>query len=166
MVGRQLRNLLKDITMGDLTSTQINEVGKNVYADFLAKNDLEGLQDIVGAFRSVTVPSYGQYVPQSGVIKSNSVTGDDELTISAPEGNEVWCIANMDVANNGLSSINVTVLLRSGSDNVVVANTLAVAGGANVKLDFEPVYLGKDIQLVVQHSADCRIDYYRYNISL
>ncbi len=165
MVGRQLRNLLKDITMGNLTPDQINAVGKNVYADFMAKRDLDGLQDIVGAFRSVTVPTYGQFVPQSGAI--TGVTTDGTATLIEATGNEVIEVMAIDCVNGTLGALTCQLTLTDGVNTIQLTAAETVGPGARKIFSLtNPIYIDSNVKLQATNSGEMTVQVYSSKVAI
>lgn len=142
--NQQLRNILKSINFGELTAAQVNQVGSGVFADINAKSDMKNLNEITNAWRAVTIPSYGQFIPQSGAFFET--TGSDD-TILTPTNNEVYKIIAMQVANETLGGITAKVALQSSSlssNEEVLLYTASVGAGEVIHIS-----QAKDIQLDV-----------------
>jgi len=84
-----LRNLLKNITFGNLQGAQLNSAGTGAYADIRAKASIDAITNIARAWRSVTHPSYGSIIPQTCQVLNVNIEEATE-TILSPTGNEVY----------------------------------------------------------------------------
>ena len=102
--NQQLRNILKSINFGELTAAQVNQVGSGVFADINAKSDMKNLNEITNAWRAVTNPSYGQFIPQSGEFFRVTVA-DSANSIISPTGNEVYRLIGISISNQTLGSL-------------------------------------------------------------
>ena len=136
--NQQLRNILKSINFGELTASQVNQVGSGVFADINAKTDMKNLNEITNAWRAVTNPSYGQFIPQSGEI-TNTSFGDSATPIVSPTGNQVFSVSQISVLNGNLSGGDVTITLTMNAASapflsvpVTVATATAAAGATAV----------------------------------
>lgn len=129
--NQQLRNILKSINFGELTAAQVNQVGSGVFADINAKSDMKNLNEITNAWRAVTNPSYGQFIPQSGAFFE--ATGSAYLL--SPSGNEVYKIILMQIQNPTLGGITATVKLTTSnlaSDEEIQIYTASVGAGETI----------------------------------
>ena len=173
MGNQQLRNILKNINFGTLTASQLSQVGGGVFADINAKGDMTNLTEITNAWRAVTNPSYGQFIPQSGEFFRVTVA-DTANSIISPTGNEVYRIIGISISNQSLGSLNATVTLKTSdgsADNEVLIGGVAVNAGATVAL--EPTNLGTDIFIdsnatldVVSSGASLQFDVYACKVAI
>ena len=171
--NQQLRNILKSINFGELTAAQVNQVGSGVFADINAKTDMKNLNEITNAWRAVTNPSYGQFIPQSGEFFRATVA-DTAQAIISPTGNEVYRVIAISLSNQTLGTLNGTVTLKTsaaGSDNEVEIGGVAVNAGDTAAL--EPTNLGTNIFLdsnatlnVVSSGASLQFDVYACKVAI
>jgi hypothetical protein len=125
MVGdsTEIRQQLRNQSLSDLLSGTIRTVGGRVFPDDLARIDLDALNQIVESWRSTHVQTYGNVLPNSGVIQQGIVDGGG----IQPENNEVIEIVAISTANSGGGPIDYTVSIG----DVALANTgIPPAGGA------------------------------------
>jgi hypothetical protein len=173
MGNQQLRNILKNINFGTLTASQLSQVGGGVFADINAKVDMTNLTEITNAWRAVTNPSYGQFIPQSGEFFRVTVA-DSANSIISPTGNEVYRLIGISISNQTLGSLNATVTLKTsdaGGDNEVVIGEVAVGAGGTSML--EATNLGTNIFLdsnatldVVSSGASLQFDVYACKVAI
>lgn len=93
----EIRQQLRNQSLEDLLSTSIKTVGGRIFPDDLAVIDMDALNQIVSTWRSTHVPTYGQVLPNSGVIAEGIQDGGG----IAPSDNEVIEIAAVALANTG-----------------------------------------------------------------
>ncbi len=106
----ELRNLLKNITFGNLQGSQLNDAGSGAYADIAAKNAIDAISSITEAWRSITHPSYGSVIPQTCEVLNVNLE-EATATILSPTGNEVYEIMGFSLieAAGGTATVNVTI---------------------------------------------------------
>lgn len=118
-----LRNLLKNITFGNLQGAQLNSAGTGAYADIRAKASIDAITNIAEAWRSVTHPSYGSIIPQTCQVLNvelEEATG----TILAPTGNEVYEIMGFSLIESAGASATVEITIEDDTNgNVFVPFT-------------------------------------------
>lgn len=171
MSNQQLRNILKNINFGTLTASQLSQVGGGVFADINAKVDMTNLTEITNAWRAVTNPSYGQFIPQSGEFFQGTVA-DTAQSIISPTGNEVYRVIAISISNQSLGSLNGTVTLKTtaaGADNEVVIGEVAVNAGATSMLnpDYTEIFLDSNATLdVVSSGASLQFDVYACKVAI
>ena len=70
MVGdsTEIRQQLRNQTLGDTITTTINTVGARIFPDDLAVLDLNALNQIVKSWQSTHVQTYGNVLPNTGAI--------------------------------------------------------------------------------------------------
>ena len=102
----ELKNQLKSQNLETLKAASIGRVGGSVFPDAPASNDLSQFDEIVNAWQSVHVPTYGQPIAGTGQLQTIDSTGDFKAS-----GNTVLRVSSMSVENSGidLASGNVTV---------------------------------------------------------
>ena len=112
----ELRNLLKNITFGNLQGTQINDAGKIAFADAAAEQAINQITNISRAWRSVTHPSYNGIIPQTCevlMVELEEATG----TILAPTGNQVYEIQGFSLVETAGASATVDVIINDGTND-------------------------------------------------
>lgn len=112
----ELRNLLKNITFGNLQGTQINDAGKIAFADAAAKQAIEQIVDITGAWKSVTHPSYNGIIPQTCEVVMVELE-EGSGTILAPTGNQVYEIQGFSLIETAGASATVDVIISDGTND-------------------------------------------------
>lgn len=124
MVGdsTEIRQQLRNNTLGDTLATTINTVGGRVFPDDLAVIDLDALNQIVGSWQSTHVQTYGEVLPNSGAIAEGIADGGG----IAPNDNEVLDIVAIDCANAGGAPIEFTL---SVGDLAIINTAIPPNGG-------------------------------------
>ena len=95
--GTEIRQQLRNQTFEDLLVTSINTVGDLIYPDDLAVIDMMALEQIVNSWRSTHVQTYGNVLPNSGVVAEGIADGGG----IEPSNNQVIDIVAVSVANGG-----------------------------------------------------------------
>ncbi len=161
----ELRNLLKNIRFGDLTGNQINDAGKIAYADVGAKQAIEQISDIRKAWSAVTVPSVGQYIPQTGAI--SAVTTDSTATLIEPSGNEIVKVMNIDVINNTLGALTCQLTLTDGVNTIQLTAAETVGTGARKIFSLtNPIYIDSNVKLQATNSGEMTVQVYSSKVAI
>jgi hypothetical protein len=95
--GTEIRQQLRNQNLEELLTSTINTVGKRIFPDDLAVLDLEALNQIVESWRSTHVSTYGNVLPNTGVIAESISDGGG----IEPSNNQVIDITALSVANAG-----------------------------------------------------------------
>lgn len=111
----ELRNLLKNITFGNLQGSQLNDAGSGAYADLSAKNAIDAISSITEAWRSITHPSYGSVIPQTCEVLMVELE-EGSGTILAPTGNQVYEIQGFSLIETAGASATVDVQISDGTN--------------------------------------------------
>ena len=104
-VGTEIRQQLRNQSFENLLTTSLNTVGDRIFPDDLAILDMEALTQIVDTWRSTHVPTYGQVLPNSGVIAE----GINDGSGISPADNEVIDVVAISLANAGGAPVEVSV---------------------------------------------------------
>lgn len=105
--GTEIRQQLRNQTLEDLLISSINTVGDRIYPDDMAVLDMEALTQIVDSWRSTHAITYGQVLPNTGVIAEGISDGGG----LEPLDNQVIDIIAISLANSGGAPVEVTVSL-------------------------------------------------------
>ena len=116
MRGTEIRQQLRNQTLESLLITQTNQVGDRIFPDDMAVLDMEALQQIVSAWRATHTATFGQVLPNTGVITEGIEDGQG----IAVADNEVLELVALSAANAGGAPI--TVSIRIG--DVVLINSV------------------------------------------
>lgn len=111
-----LRNLLKNITFGNLQGSQLNSAGTGAYADIRAKASIDAITEIAQAWRSVTHPSYGSIIPQTCEVLMVELE-EGSGTILSPSGNQVYEIQGFSLIETAGASATVDVIISDGAND-------------------------------------------------
>ena len=147
MGNQQLRNILKSITFGALTAAQVNQVGSGVFADINAKVDMKNLNEITNAWRAVTNPSYGQFIPQSGFVVQETSFADTPVPIMAPSGNEVVEVTYLNIANGNFGGDAIVATLTIASADAAIDDTIQIFSASFAAGTSQIVTLNPSLQL-------------------
>ena len=105
--GTEIRQQLRNQKLEDLLPSSLNTVGDRIFPDDMAILDMEALTQIVQAWRSTHAISYGQVIPNSGVITEGIADGGG----LEPLDNQVIDVVGASCANAGAAPIEITVSL-------------------------------------------------------
>jgi len=95
--GTEIRQQLRNQNLEELLTSTINTVGKRIFPDDLAVLDLEALNQIVESWRVTHVSTYGNVLPNTGVLVESIADGGG----IEPSNNQVIDITAISVANAG-----------------------------------------------------------------
>lgn len=95
--GTEIRQQLRNQNLEELLTSTINTVGSRIFPDDLAVLDLEALNQIVESWRSTHVSTYGNVLPNTGVLAESIADGGG----IEPSNNQVIDITAVSVANGG-----------------------------------------------------------------
>ena len=95
--GTEIRQQLRNQSLEDLITSSIKTVGNRIYPDDMAVIDLLALSQIVDAWRSTHVQTYGNVLPNTGVLAESIADGGG----IEPANNQVIDITAISVANGG-----------------------------------------------------------------
>ena len=143
MVGdsTEIRQQLRNQTLGDTITTTINTVGAGIFPDDLAVLDLNALNQIVKSWQSTHVQTYGNVLPNTGAIAEGIADGGGV----GPNDNEVLDIVAISMANGG--GAPVTVDIRIG-DLVIIGIAVPPTGTTSSELGaIFPITLSKGLAL-------------------
>jgi hypothetical protein len=163
--NQQLRNILKTINFGNLTGANINEIGKNVFADLGAKADITNLQEITNAWRAVTTPAYGQFIPQTSAQFNGPISNIGETAILTPTGNEVFVIWGINIKNASGGALAYTIAIEDSDGNSFNINgdDVPIADGSMPQILDSPLYLDSNQHLVGNATGllTCQVYYFK-----
>jgi len=109
-----IQNQLKSQSLDTVKPAAFKQVGGVIFPDSTANMDMAKLSAIVEAFQSVHSPNYGQPIPQTSVLSTQS--GSE--TILSLTGNEVALIQGVTMTNAGGAPI--VAHLKIGSAIIAV----------------------------------------------
>jgi hypothetical protein len=132
-VTTEIRQQLRNQTLGDLQTGTIQTVGDRIYPDELAVIDLDALNQIVSSWRSTHVQSYGNVLPNSGVLAEGIADGGG----LEPSNNEVIDVLAISCANGG-GSAPIEFELRFGDLPIFGAAT--IPNGTTKSSDFGAIF--------------------------
>lgn len=140
--GTEIRQQLRNESLENLLITTLNTVGDRIFPDDLAVLDLEALVQIVNSWRSTHVATYGNVLPNTGVIAEGIADGGGV----APIDNEVMDIVAVDCANAGGNLIEFTMSIG----DLAIINTAIPPNGGIASTDLGaifPLTLSKGLSL-------------------
>ena len=142
MRGTEIRQQLRNQTLENLLITETNTVGDRIFPDDMAVLDMEALEQIVSAWRVTHTATFGQVLPNTGVITEGI---DDGQGITVGD-NEVIDIVAVSCSNSGGAPVEVSI--RIG--DVVLINTVVdpISGLTSADLGaLLPITLSKGLSL-------------------
>lgn len=148
----QVRDLLRNQTLEDLTSTSVTTVGGRVFPDAAALANLGALTQISDSWKAVHAPTYGQPIPQTG--NAQSLTASEANTfedVIAPTGNQVTMVQFIGLFNaDATTPAQVDVAIVDSNGTAYVASSLNVdpSSFANAfQLGSGPLWLDSNVSL-------------------
>jgi hypothetical protein len=138
----ELRNILKGFNLDSITASNINDIGKAVFADKRAKGDLNDLNDIMSAWRMVHVPTHGNPIPQTSSINTATSVADTHVSLLSPSANQVERVLGFWIHNGTLGNITIQYFYAAKSvpdPFLPLCDVTTVAAGDTV---FIPPYQG------------------------
>jgi len=141
MRGTEIRQQLRNQNLESLLITQTNQVGDRIFPDDMAVLDMEALQQIVSAWRATHTPTFGQVLPNTGVIREGI---EDGQGVSIGD-NEVLEVVAISMANAGGAPINISIQL---GDLVLLAGVVPPTGTSSSEISsILPLTLSKGLTL-------------------
>jgi hypothetical protein len=143
MVGEstEIRQQLRNQSLGDTLATTINTVGGRVFPDDLAVIDLNALNQIVSSWQSTHVQTYGEVLPNSGAIAEGIADGSG-LSVA---DNEVLEVVAISCANAGVGPLEITIGI---GDLIVYAGAVPPTGLSSSEIGAVfPMTLSKGLSL-------------------
>jgi len=123
-----LRNLLKNITFGNLQGSQLNSAGTGAFADIRAKASIDAISNIAEAWRSVTHPSYGSIIPQTCEVVMAEIE-EGSGTVLAPTGNQVYEIQGFSLIETAGASATVDIQISDGINQFAPFTSESLSSG-------------------------------------
>jgi hypothetical protein len=120
--GTEIRQQLRNKTLENTLVDAIKTVGNRIFPDDLAIIDMIALQQIVDAWRSTHAQTYGNVLPNTGLISEGISDGGG----IAPVDNQVMDIVAIDMANAGGAPLEVTISI---GDVAVIMTAIPPNGG-------------------------------------
>jgi len=141
MRGTEIRQQLRNQTLENLLITETNTVGDRIFPDDMAVLDMEALQQIVSAWRATHTATFGQVLPNTGVIAEGIGDGQG---VSIGD-NEVLEVVAISMANAGGAPINISIQL---GDLVLFVGAIPPTGTSSSELgSLFPLTLSKGLTL-------------------
>ena len=103
--GTEIRQQLRNQSLEDLLTSTINIVGKRIFPDDMAVIDMLAYQQIIDSWRATHVQTYGNVLPNTGVILEGIADGSGY----EPSNNEVIDLTAVSVANSGAAPIEFQI---------------------------------------------------------
>jgi len=129
-----IQNQLKSQSLDTVKPAAFKQVGGVIFPDSTANMDMAKLSAIVEAFQSVHSPNYGQPIPQTSVLSTQS--GSE--TILSLTGNEVALIQGVSMTNAGGAPLVAHVKIGTA---VIAVATLDPASTTSLMPDIPSFYL-------------------------
>lgn len=151
-----IRDALQGQTLDGFDPSQFESQGGMIYYSLDSAPNQIDICTLVHTFRSMHLPSLGQFIPQSGEFVSATVA-DTPAPLVSPSNNQVFKVDTIGVANGTVGSITATVTLTDSisepSATVTLASEAVGAGVTKTIVLANPIYLDKNAVLAVQASG-------------
>jgi hypothetical protein len=155
-IKSSIRDALQGQTLDGFNPSQFEAQGGMIYYSLDSAPNQIDVCSLVDTFRSIHLPSLGQFIPQSGEFVSATVA-DTPAKLVGPTNNEVYRIDNISATNGTLGSITAVVALTdsvSEPSSTVTLASQAIAGGATTVITLaNPIYVDKNAVLAVSASG-------------
>lgn len=119
----EVRNQLKSQTLNDVEVTSFKTVGGRVFPDASTIQDTLDLTQIVNAWASVHVPTYGTSIPSSSNVATT--TGDGDIVAPKVGGQEVFRVQMVNIENGGGGEVQVSFEITDQTSSIPVKVPLA-----------------------------------------
>lgn len=148
----ELRNILKDLNLGGITTANIKDIGQSVYADISAKKDLTDLNEIMTAWQMVHAPLSGQPIPSTSSLNTATSLEDEPVRLLLPTVNEVMKVSGFWIHNSTIGNVTVQYFITDTTNTLLIAVTdvTTVAAGVSIMI---PPFSGMDIFLDANTTA-------------
>ena len=150
-----IRDALQGQLLDQFDPSQFESQGGMLYLSLNSAINQMDLISMVQTWQASHLPSFGQMIPQSGIVKKFSV--DDTATaFVTPTNNEVYVCEGISCTGPGLGgddmSINVT--LESGSDVITLVEAAAVGAAATAAIPLSyPIKFDRTMVLKIVDTA-------------
>jgi len=167
-IKSSIRDALQGQTLDGFNPSQFESQGGMIYYSLDSAPNQVDICSLVHTFRSIHLPSLGQFIPQSGEFFTASVA-DTPNSIISPSNNQVFKVDTIGVQNATLGNLTATVSIKTSdpsSDDEVILATETVASGTTKTVSLNnPIYLDKNATLNVK-SSGANLDYtvYAYKV--
>jgi len=162
-----IRDALQGQTLDGFDPSQFESQGGMIYYSLDSAPNQIDICTLVHTFRSMHLPSLGQFIPQSGEFFTATVA-DTPNSIISPSNNQVFKVDTIGVQNATLGALTGTVSIKTtdGGDDEVILATESVASGTTKTISLQnPIYLDKNATLNVKASgANLAYTVYAYKV--
>jgi hypothetical protein len=160
-----VRDALQGQTLEAFDAAQFEALGGKLYYSLGSAMNQVDIHTMVETFRSVHAPSYGQFIPQSSAIVSETIEGGGApSTIMAPSNNEVLVLSQLIFTNETLGNAAVTASINVGINTMqILAETVAL-GSTKVVTFYNVVKLDSNATLTVNADVEITATGYTYKV--
>lgn len=129
-VKSTVRDALQGQTLEDFDASQFEELGGKLYYSLGSAMNQVDIHTMTQTFRSVHLPSLGQFIPQSGAWTEVEVSDDPIQDLIAPSNNEVMGVTMIGLHNQTLGSLDITITLwdREDEKSIIISSQTLTAG--------------------------------------
>ena len=165
-----IRDALQGQTLDGFDPSQFEAQGGMIYFSLDSAPNQIDVCTLVNTFRSVHLPSYGQFIPQSGAVFNDSF-GDTPVPIIKPTNNEVVVLTHMSITNSNLGGPGLVATLSMNtqsapflSASVTLVKT-TVPDGETVIVDLtNPIKVDSVNSLSIVGTGSMTVQYYTHKV--
>jgi len=159
-----IRDALQGQTLDGFDPSQFESQGGMIYYSLDSAPNQIDICTLVHTFRSMHLPSLGQFIPQSGEFVKATVA-DTPAALLSPSNNQVFKVESIQAVNGTFGSITATITITDDvanpSSSVIVASQAIGAGETDVITLANPLYVDSKAILAVSASG-ASIDFTAY----
>ncbi|AXH78633.1 MAG: hypothetical protein [Circular genetic element sp.] len=161
-----IRDALQGQTLDGFDPSQFESQGGMIYYSLDSAPNQIDICTLVDTFRSMHLPSLGQFIPQSGEFVEETVA-DTPQSLIKPINNQVFKVDTIGVQNGSLGALTATVSIKQplpGSGEVIIANESVAAGTTKTVSLQNPIYLDSNAELSVVATGSLTFTIYAYKV--
>ena len=164
-----IRDALQGQTLDGFDASQFESQGGMLFFSLDSAPNQIDVCTLVSTFRSVHLPSYGQFIPQSGALFNESFA-DTPVPIIKPTNNEVVVLTHMSVTNSNLGPDLVATLSMNTqsapflSAAVTLVETTVPAGETVIVALTNPIKVDSVNSLSIVGTGSMTAQYYTHKV--
>jgi hypothetical protein len=140
-----IRDALQGEALADFDASQFVSLGGQLYYSLNSAVNQVDVNTLVSTFQAVHLPTFGQFIPQSGEFSSATVA-DTPMTLIEPSDNEVYGVTMIGMHNQTLGSLDITLTLSdAAAENTIIISEQTITAGE--QKSFSPTLLGGTLLL-------------------
>jgi len=164
-----IRDALQGQTLDGFNPSQFESQGGMIYFSLDSAPNQIDVCTLVNTFRSVHLPSYGQFIPQSGAL-FNETFADSPVPLIKPTNNEVIILTHMSVTNSAIGpdqTATLTMNTQSApflSAPVTLATATIPSGDTVIVALTNPIKVDSVNTLSIVGTASMDVAYYTHKV--